>query len=120
MAKAKPKKTIIVQRREENQAGPGQQAGIAELQALILSRGWNLLMDNHEQNIRLIEKQIIEKVDIDGKELNESEIDRLRDRRLCMEDLKNAPREMIRVLENGNSPKEIDFDPYPKSKREAL
>lgn len=120
MAKAKPKKTIIVRRKEENQAGPGQPANVADLQALILSRGWNLLMENHEQNIKLLEKQIIEKKDIDGAALTETELDRLRDRRECMEDLKNAPREIIRILENGNSPKEIDFDPYAKSKREAL
>lgn len=112
MAKKQPKKTIIVRRREESAIEEKKPANVADLEALIISRGWNLLMDNHEKNIRLIEKQIIEKKDIDGKKLTEAEIDSLRDRRICMEDLKNAPREMIKVLENGNKPKQIDFDPY--------
>jgi|GEM_PF-5090669 hypothetical protein len=109
----KPIRTIIVKRKEQGAVVKNDAGIIADLQALFLTRGWNIVVDNHEKNIRLLEKQIIEKIDLDGKPLSDQEIDRLRDRRGCMEDLINAPKEIIAALQKDDSePEQEDFDPY--------
>jgi hypothetical protein len=91
---------------------------IIQLQALMLSDGWQIVRKVTNENIRVLEEQILEKRD--GKvELTEEQVDRLRDKRGFLKDLAEFPERFISILQQ-KAVKPEEYDPYYSDAKELI
>jgi hypothetical protein len=91
---------------------------IAELTALLHTSGWAILKKIFNQNIEVLERQIIKKIDGQtGKELTDIEVDRLRDKLGYLEEVIGTPENYIKQLKESDVEPE-NFDPFFSSMSE--
>lgn len=91
---------------------------IVQLETLMFSEGWQIVRRVTDENIRVIEVQILEKRD-GATDLNDEEVDRLRDKRGFLKDLAEFPEKFIKMLQKKTiSPEE--YDPYYSDAQELI
>jgi hypothetical protein len=114
---AKPKKKKIIVPKLETPAIPSQPEEIvASLTAMKeTSVGWQIVVSIIKENIRLLDQQIIKKVDTEGIPLTDAEVDHLRDLRNINEEVMNTPDGYIEDLTK-DTQEDSDPDPYEKAK----
>ena len=76
------------------------------------SKGWQIVVNNFKANIKYLEDLILDKVDPTGIEVEEMDIDRLRDKREFMRDLVKTPETFIAQLQQSPENTAEDLDPY--------
>lgn len=85
----------------------------ADFSALVQSRGWQKLLFVNAENAKLLEKQILDKEDLEGNELDEAACDLLRHQRDAIIEVTNFPNTVIeRYTESHVEEEEDDLDPY--------
>lgn len=95
-----------------NQSEEEKSRIILAMQSLIISDGWRLLKQTFQANIDFLDGQIISKISSEsGEKLNETDCDRLRDKREVMTELLKKPDELLKTLQRVEQP-EPDYDPY--------
>lgn len=116
--KAAPKRTIILKVRKAKPFDFTREPTEAERQGMILAlksltatEGWALLVQHLDLNIAALDKQIIEKKDLNGAVLEDKECDRLRDQRSVMDELRRKPTQLLTQLER-TAQEEPNDDPY--------
>lgn len=74
--------------------------------------GWQIIVNNIQENIKYLEQEIIKKVDLEtGVALTDEEVDKLRVLRDLNEELLETPKKIIERLEKPVQ-KEYNPDPY--------
>ncbi len=83
-------------------------------ESLKKNRGWKRLVEINEANIKIMERQIVDKADEEGNPLGEEEMDKLRDKIGYLKELSNLPDEMIKDIKAKMEVKveNNDGDPY--------
>lgn len=87
----------------------------ADFSALVTSRGWQKLLFVNAENAKLLEKQILDKKDLEGEELDEAACDLLRHQRDAILEVTNFPNTVIERYQEENVDVEEagdDGDPY--------
>lgn len=84
---------------------------IGALKALMVSEGWILLRQTLEEQVKVLDEQIISKLDLNGKPLTDAECDRLREQRNVKQGLIDKPELLLGELERVEE-EETDDDPY--------
>ncbi len=108
----------ITKKKKNKLKGFSPEETIMDLEMLLSSPGWAVVMKICEGNIEDLNQMIIEKME--GKEiLTEAEVDRLRDKRGYLKELMETPQNYIEHLSE-NTTKPEDFDPYFKSAKELI
>ncbi len=93
---------------------------ILALKALIAQPGWAIITRICKGNIKYLASQIIEKRDGEtGRILTEDEVDRLRDKRGYLKELKDTPEKYIERLESGYVEPE-QYDPYYNDPKDII
>lgn len=88
---------------------------ILYLQDMMKSAGWKIVEQIFKDNIILIEKQILEKMNAEtGESISEKEVDKLRIKREYFLQIIDTPKGYIEMLENPESTPE-EFDPFFKT-----
>ena len=106
--------TIILNK--EAQGEMSDEELIALMKSGSASQFWCKILEIMKENVRVLEMQIIDKVDIRDNPLNDQEVDQLRDRRDSMMDLMNTPDLVITSLQR-EDPHEEELDPYAQHKK---
>jgi hypothetical protein len=84
---------------------------IGALKALMVSEGWILLRMTLEAQVKVLDEQIITKLDLNGKPLTDAECDRLREQRNVKQGLIDKPELLVGELERVEE-EAPDDDPY--------
>lgn len=84
---------------------------IGALKALQVSEGWILLRQTLEAQIAVLDRQIIDKRDVNGGVLSDAECDKLREQRTVTQGLVDKPELLLGQLERVEED-EPDDDPY--------
>jgi len=94
------------------------QSVIAALKSMAATEGWAIIVKILNDNIKYLEKAILEKIDPETKEpLSEAEVEICRIKRLLNIELRDTPQNYSEIVkEIGNLPE--NYDPYYKTKEE--
>lgn len=113
---AKPKKRKIIVPKLALPIIPSQpEEIISSLKAMQeTSVGWQIVVSIIKENIRLLDQQIIKKVDTEGTPLTDAEVDHFRDLRNINEEVMNTPEGYIKDLTRDEPDEEDDPDPFPR------
>ena len=93
---------------------PEGQADADALEGLAQTLGWAVMKRSLEANIANLEDQIISRSDAVGNALTEEQVDRQRDKRLNLLDLKDLPTKLADFLRKGEQAVPEQFDPYDR------
>lgn len=85
---------------------------IGQLRDLKNNEGWKILMRVFDNNIKHLEDLILDGLWLDGKPASESQMDRLRDKRGYMKDLRKSPDNLIKQLDQQPETVVDELDPY--------
>jgi len=114
------KKKVTTKKKVGNTATVNQQeAMIMALQELQQAEGWAIVVNNFKANIAYLEDIILDKVDREGVEIDEMEVDKFRDKREIMKDLIKTPETFINQLTQSPEVGVDDLDPYHTDARES-
>jgi len=103
---------------EKPEAPTGIGDVVAALNALTISRGWQIITRVLDENIKYLEQAILEKQDPLTKiTLTDEEVEGLRYKRGLNIEVKNTPNKYIKVVEDTGVIPE-DFDPFYKTAKE--
>lgn len=103
------KKKVTKKKKISNNAPVNEQEKvIMVLQELQQHAGWAVIVNNFKANIAYLEDVILDKVDMEGNEIDEIMVDKFRDKREIMKDLIKTPETFIAQLRQ--SPIENDGD----------
>lgn len=90
------------------------------LKEMLNSGGWKLMEQVLEGNMALLERQIIAKRELEGKELSEEEVDLLRVQHAQIVQLIKTPSELIKKYGKPEDAKGItEYDPYSKKGKDS-
>lgn len=112
------KKKIVKVKIPKSKVPASMQAQVFALTALQATEGWAIMLKSMLENIEYLEECILSKMQ-EGQELNDLEIDRLRDKRGFLKDLIDMPAKYAKKLEEGSATPE-NFDPYYKNVKDLI
>lgn len=95
-----------------------QERVVAAMDALQVSEGWQMIVQNFDANIKYIENLILEKTDQEGNLLEEDQVDNLRNKREIMLDLIKTPQNFISMAKTQGVAAIEDLDPYYNDAKE--
>lgn len=122
--KAAPKRVVVLAAKVKpfdlsgKMSDAEQLRQIGALKALMVSEGWILLRQTLEAQVRVLDEQIITKLDFNGKPLTDAECDRLREQRNVKQGLIDKPELLVGELERVEE-EEPDDDPYYRGRGRA-
>lgn len=91
---------------------------VLDLENLISMSGWAIIVGIMDRNIEALEESILEKEQF-GISLTEKDVDRLRDKRGYLIELKETPSKYIaKIAREGTAPEE--FDPYHTNAQDII
>jgi len=111
----KIKKTMIIEI-PKAEAPEGRNNEVAALLSMQASAGWAILLNILEENIKYLEKAILDKVDpLTQAPIDDKEIENLRVKRGLNIELRDTPKNYIKKLQPDEAKEGENFDPYPKT-----
>jgi hypothetical protein len=120
LSKIEPKRKVMiakVARQELGEMSEGEQ--LTALQVLEATQGWQIIVKNITDNIELLDRQILEKMNDDGEPLTDLDCDRLRDKRGYLREIGTTPQTIMARLKM-SVPGIDNGDPYPKSVNDLI
>jgi hypothetical protein len=120
LSKREPKRKVMiaeVARQELGEMNEGEQ--LTALQVLEATQGWQIIVKNITDNIELLDRQILEKMNDDGEPLTDLDCDRLRDKRGYLREIGTTPQTIMARLKM-SVPGIDNGDPYPKSVNDLI
>lgn len=92
---------------------------IEDLEILKNTEGWRIVLEIIKGNVKVLDNMILEKNNVDGTELSDEDIDKLRYKRSYLLELKNTPENYIEKLKKEDL-KPREYDPYFKTAKEII
>lgn len=84
----------------------------AFLEQLKVTAGWKILERVMDDNLQIIANQIVEKQGVDGRKLEDIEVDELRIQYNQIKQLKGLPDQLIEQFLPEEDQPEVQYDPY--------
>lgn len=113
------KEVIIAQVHQGDPAEMNDLERLTALQVLEATTGWKIISKVIADNIELLNREILEKMDEDGQPLNDLDCDRLRDKRGYLREIGTTPQTIMAKLKM-NVPESDDSDPFPKTPQDLI
>lgn len=115
-----PKKKLPLIVAQVESAPTGEDSEIASLTALELHSGWQIILRILNENIKILENCILERIDVENHPLTDKELDELRFKRGIYKEVIDTPKNYIKVLIGTQEEPEVETDPYHKNIKSML